>query len=82
MRSMCEKVHEFADGELSPAETESFQDHLRDCLGCARELEGIFALKGLAETSLPQSAAPATREVRQLRSRATRRGWLFGGRCS
>jgi hypothetical protein len=79
MKSMCDRVHEFADGELSPAETEAFQEHLRDCEGCGRELENIFALKGLAETSLPSSPAPATRELRQVRPLRARRTWLLGG---
>jgi hypothetical protein len=76
---MCEKVHEFADGELSPADTEAFQVHLPDCRPCERELENIFALKGLAETAALRAGAPATGELRQMRRSRTRRAWVLGG---
>lgn len=79
MRSMCDQVHEFADGELSRADTEAFQGHLQDCPSCGRELESIFVLKGLAETAAPDGVAPATQEVRQVRNRWRLPSWLLGG---
>jgi hypothetical protein len=78
MRPFCDKVHEFADGELSPAETEAFTAHLIDCQVCGRELENIFALKALAETAAPATAAPVTREVRVVPAVRRWRTWLWG----
>jgi anti-sigma factor RsiW len=53
--SICDQVHEFADGELPPAAIEIFQQHLVECPACQRELEAIFSLRALAETAGPRS---------------------------
>ena len=60
MRALCEKVHVFVDGELSPAERELFFDHMEACPRCQRDVEAILSLKALAETARAPAAA-ATR---------------------
>jgi anti-sigma factor RsiW len=70
LRSACDQVHEFADGELPPDAADAFGQHLVDCPRCQRELEAIFALKALAET-----AAPAA-DPRPRRS-GSQWGWLL-----
>lgn len=44
MSALCDVVHAFADGELSPAETEQFTGHLATCTKCQAELADIMQL--------------------------------------
>jgi anti-sigma factor RsiW len=55
----CADLHAFADGELPVAEVPSFLEHFCDCGGCQSELEAIFALKALVETT--EAAPPSDR---------------------
>lgn len=50
MNPLCDSVHAFADGELSPAEAEQFSVHLASCANCQAELGDIMQLAtGAAE---------------------------------
>jgi cellulose synthase operon protein C len=75
----CQQVHAFADGELSSPASERFQEHLLDCARCLRELEDIFALRGMAETAAGKSVAPVTAQFRVSRWPLSARRWVMGG---
>jgi cellulose synthase operon protein C len=42
----AERVHRFADGELSAADASAFQDHVGECPDCQKELETVLLLRG------------------------------------
>jgi hypothetical protein len=73
LTDLCKLAGAFADGELPAAALPVYGQHLADCDRCARELELIFALKGLAETALPARAV-VTEQIRV--PRRVRWGWL------
>lgn len=93
MSDIHEQVHAFADGELEPAEAQSFQLHLAGCQQCQQELEDILQLQALGARlaarpssgaqvlSLMPARAPAAAEApAQRASRPSwRRGALVGG---
>jgi hypothetical protein len=60
-------VHAFADGELEPAEAESFRAHLGTCERCQAELDDILQLQALsgrlAAAQAKQASAPAPAEA-------------------
>jgi hypothetical protein len=60
-----ERVHLFADGELTPDEHAAFQDHLSECLACQRELETVLVLRARL-LDLSASQAGRTRRRRLL----------------
>jgi hypothetical protein len=49
VKSVCEDLDAFADGQLDAAEHERFAGHLVDCDDCAQGLEGIFVIGALAD---------------------------------
>jgi cellulose synthase operon protein C len=62
MSDLHDRVHAFADGELSPDEAASFREHLAGCASCQSELEDILQLQALghAERSAQLAAAGVT----------------------
>jgi len=62
-----ELVHAFADGELEPAQADTFRAHLGTCEQCQAELNDILQLQALsgrlAEPRAPQAEAPAESNV-------------------
>jgi hypothetical protein len=46
----CERLHPFADGEVTHAERPAFQHHLGRCGACQEELEAVMMLDALALT--------------------------------
>lgn len=56
-------VHAFADGELEPAEADSFRQHLGTCEQCQAELDDILQLQALSDrlvsAEAKQAPAPA-----------------------
>ncbi len=74
----------YADRELSEANTNAMEDHLRHCAGCVAEVQRLIQLRSAMYIKLPPSAAPqrlltaavsATQGVTDggWRARATRR---------
>jgi len=57
--SSCDRLHEFADGELAPDEADAFRDHLAQCERCAGELHDVMQLAALA--AIGDSAAGVER---------------------
>jgi anti-sigma factor RsiW len=77
MRSRCRDVHAYADGELAGDAAASFREHLPECSRCLAQLEAIFALKGLAETSAAAiTEAPITAQLPRVTRRWRPRWWL------
>jgi hypothetical protein len=72
MSDLHDRVHAFADGELSPEEAASFRDHLADCASCQSELQDILQMQafGAAERSAQLAAAGVT--PMPMRRRSTR----------
>ena len=58
-------VHAFADGELEPAEAESFRQHLGTCEQCQAELDDILQLQALSGrlATLEAKQAPAPEQT-------------------
>jgi anti-sigma factor RsiW len=60
-RHVDERLSEYIDGRLAPAEAVRFEAHVADCADCADELSGmrraISALKTLPEVDVPRSFA-------------------------
>jgi tetratricopeptide (TPR) repeat protein len=62
MNALCDQVGAFADGELTPAEAETFRAHLADCAQCQADLRELMMMKAVEETHLrapARAAAPA-----------------------
>ncbi|MGD1001538.1 MAG: zf-HC2 domain-containing protein [Candidatus Brocadiia bacterium] len=54
------KVHAYHDGELPPADRQSFEVHLKACPACARELERLRRMSDLfASARLPELSPAA-----------------------
>jgi hypothetical protein len=74
-------VHAFADGELEPAEAESFREHLGTCEQCQAELDDILQLQALSGRLASMDAKPAPapaeppRQAEAAPSRAFRPAW-------
>lgn len=68
-------VHAFADGELEPAEAESFREHLGTCEQCQAELDDILQLQALSGRLASMDAKPAPAPVEAAPSRAFRPAW-------
>jgi cellulose synthase operon protein C len=49
----CEKLQEFADGELPAAEVPRFQEHLARCSACQGELHDVMRLEALGPARSP-----------------------------
>lgn len=55
MRTPCEELQSFADGELDPDRTAAVRQHLRGCQECRRELMSIVNFRAQLDELL---AAP------------------------
>ncbi len=79
------EVAGWALGALGPYESAEFPGHLRECAGCAAELQRLGPVRRLLDTAAPEAELPAGLQARTLgavqRAAATRRqrrraGWL------
>jgi anti-sigma factor RsiW len=79
MTAPCEKLHEFADGELPPEEVPAFELHLIACDTCQAELQDVMLLEALGQGMTPRlDTAPsrARADARGTRGRIAR--WVGG----
>jgi anti-sigma factor RsiW len=58
MTATCEKLHAFADGELSREDVKPFRRHFVECLGCQAELGEVMALEALGQGLRQRGARP------------------------
>lgn len=71
MRTLCELLEPFVDGELSAEDAEAFRRHLLECPSCKRKLEELLQLEQLGMRYIEKRSvpAPAMAGPRRLRSR-------------
>jgi hypothetical protein len=56
----CERVLDYAYGELDAAQAAEFEQHLKDCAKCQRELQMMKRVRSAVKTVLPLIEPPAT----------------------
>lgn len=61
---ICDLIHEWADGELSPALRDTVDAHLVDCEGCRRQASSVRRVKQLIRAKARIEPAPAGLEDR------------------
>jgi anti-sigma factor RsiW len=70
-------VHRYHDGELSPAEREAAESHIRDCGECGRELADLRRLSAMiSQASLVEMPVGAVGRLGECRGAVTDRGVL------
>ncbi|XXF80360.1 CHAT domain-containing protein [Myxococcaceae bacterium GXIMD 01537] len=52
MNTLCQKLHQYFDGELASAEEENFRHHLARCEDCANQLHELMQLELLGQKAL------------------------------
>ena len=57
--AVLDRVYEYLDGEMGPADLERIREHLDDCSPCLKEYDLDVALKALVRRSCGCEAAPA-----------------------
>jgi tetratricopeptide (TPR) repeat protein len=73
MSELHDRVHAFADGDLSAEEAGAFRAHLGTCARCQEELEDVLQLQALGARLAAE--APRTPAVEGSRPRAFRPAW-------
>ena len=63
MTKLCDRVHEFVDGELSEADADAFRDHLATCSACEAELTDALVLAALADDVAVSEASHKAADV-------------------
>ncbi|HET7500084.1 MAG TPA: CHAT domain-containing protein [Kofleriaceae bacterium] len=95
MTDPCERLHDYVDGELDPAEERDFEAHLASCDACAAELPRLLALLAALDTVaesasrgpagghrltvIPGGLTGAPRELAMVRPPGRRRPWWIVG---
>ena len=62
-RELVEFLSDYLSSDLSGVEKEAFEDHIRDCVACARYLEGFAATVGLVREAFCDPEEPVPTEV-------------------
>lgn len=57
-RSLVEILSDYLSAELSPAQRNASEEHIRECPGCERYLTGFAATVALAKSCFDDPAAP------------------------